>query len=79
MKFLANDGTDGAVVQKMAWGKKANLKANAFKRKGYVFKGWAKSKADARNGKVAYKDGQAVKNLVEDGSTVKLYAVWKKK
>lgn len=79
VKFLANDGTDGAVVQKMAWGKKANLKANAFKRKGYVFKGWAKSKADARNGKVAYKDGKAVKNLVEDGSTVKLYAVWKKK
>ena len=79
VKFFANDGTDGTAVQKMVWGKKAKLRANAFTRKGYVFAGWARSKADAKKGKVAYKDGKAVKNLVEDGSTVKLYAVWKKK
>lgn len=78
VKFFANDGTDATVVQKMAWGKKAKLKANAFKRKGYVFAGWAKSKAAAKKGKVAYKDGKAVKNLVADGKTVKLFAVWKK-
>ena len=42
---------------------------------GYTFKGWAKSK----NGKVVYKNKKAVKNLVKNGKTVKLYAKWAKK
>ena len=66
-------------VQKMTYGKSANLSANKFKKKGYAFKGWAKSKALANKGKVAYKNKKSVKNLVTDGSTVKLYAVWARK
>jgi uncharacterized repeat protein (TIGR02543 family) len=62
-------------VQTFKYGKAAKLSANKFKRKGYVFKGWAKSK----KGKVVYKNKQKIKNLVITGKTVKLYAVWKKK
>ncbi len=77
-------GTYKGVTGKMAdekftYGKAKRLTANKFKRKGYVFKGWAKSKALAKKGKVAYKNKQKVKNLVTNGKTVKLYAVWKKK
>ena len=66
-------------AQKMTYGKAKRLSANKFKRAGYVFKGWAKSKALAKKGKVAYKNKQSVKNLVTDGKTVKLYAVWKRR
>ncbi len=66
-------------AQKMTYGKAKKLTANKFKRKGYTFKGWAKSKALAKKGKVAYKNKKKVKNLVTNGKTVKLYAVWKKK
>ena len=33
----------------------------------------------ANKGKVAYKNKKSVKDLVKDGSTVKLYAVWARK
>ena len=79
VKFFANNGTDETAVQKFKYGKKQSLRANTFKRKGYAFAGWAKSAAAAKEGKVAYADGKAVKNLVTTGKTVKLYAVWKKK
>ncbi len=73
--FYANGGKGKMTAQTMTYGKSAKLKANQFKRKGYAFKGWAKR----RYGAVVYKNGQFVKNLVKNGSTVKLYAVWKKK
>ena len=63
----------------MTYGKAKKLSKNKFKRKGYTFKGWAKSAALAKKGKVTYKNKQTVKNLVTNGKTVKLYAVWKKK
>ena len=66
-------------AQTMTYGKAKKLSKNKFTRKGYVFKGWAKSKKLAKKGKVAYKNGKKVKNLVTNGKTVKLYAVWKKK
>ena len=73
-------GVNGTMAtQTFKYGKAANLTANKFKRKGYKFKGWAKSKALAKKGKVAYKNKKKVKNLVTTGKTVKLYAVWKKK
>ena len=57
------------------YGKAAKLSANKFKRNGYAFKGWAKSK----KGKVVYKNKAKVKNLTDkNGKTVTLYAVWKK-
>ena len=77
-------GTYKGVTGKMAeetftYGKKKKLLANKFKRAGYKFKGWATSKANAKKGKVKYKNKASVKNLVKNGKTVKLYAVWKKK
>lgn len=44
-----------------------------------VASGWATSVANAKKGKVKFKNKKAVKNLVITGKTVKLYAVWKKK
>ena len=79
VKFYANGGKGKMAVQSMTYGKSKKLSANKFKRKGFKFLGWAKSKADARDGKVAYKNKKKVKNLVTTGKTVKLYAVWKKK
>ena len=79
VQFVANGGKGKMAAQKMTYGKAKKLSANKFKRKGYVFKGWAKSKANAKKGTVAYKNKKSVKNLVTNGKTVKLYAVWKKK
>ena len=79
VKFYANGGKGRMAAQKMTYGKAARLKANKFKRTGFTFKGWAKSKALAKKGKVAYKNKKKVKNLVKNGKTVKLYAVWKKR
>ena len=79
VKFFANGGKGKMAVEKMTYGKAKELSANKFKRKGYVFKGWAKSMVKAENGKVAYEDKKTVKYLTTTGKTVKLYAVWKKK
>ena len=75
VKFLPNEGKGKMSVQKMTYGKAAKLKANKFKRKGYVFLGWSKKK----NGAIAYRNKQSVKNLTKNGGTVKLYAKWGKK
>lgn len=79
VKFLANGGKGGMDIQTIAYGRATRLSANRFARKGCVFAGWARTKADAKKGKIAYKNGKAVKNLLLNGGTVKLYAVWKKK
>ena len=76
VKFYANGGKGKMASQKMVYGKKAQLAANKFKRSGYTFKGWARSKADAAAGNKAYKNKKSVKNIIKTGSTVKLYAVW---
>ena len=73
--FYANGGKGKMAVQKFTYGKSAKLSKNKFKRRGYVFVGWAKKK----KGKVVYKNGKTVKNLVTTGKTVKLYAVWRKR
>jgi uncharacterized repeat protein (TIGR02543 family) len=76
VKFSGNGGKAPAsspmAPQTMSYGKEKALRANTFARSGYTFLGWAKSKTGA----VAYADRKSVKNLVKDGSTVKLYAVW---
>jgi uncharacterized repeat protein (TIGR02543 family) len=77
--FYANGGKGKMSTQAMTYGKAKKLTANKFKApKGKKFAGWAKSKALAKKGKVAYKNKKAVKNLTTTGKTVKLYAVWKK-
>ena len=76
IKFNKNGGTGTMKTLSATYGKKVKLRANAFKRTGYKFSGWAKKK----NGKVAYKNKATVKNLTAtNGKTVTLYAVWAKK
>ena len=70
--FYPNGGTGKMAVQTFNYGKAKKLLANKFKRGKWRFEGWAKSK----NGNVVYPNKAAVKNLVQNGKTVKLYAVW---
>jgi uncharacterized repeat protein (TIGR02543 family) len=70
--FNANGGSGKMTAQAMTYGKAANLKKNAFKRMGYTFAGWAKTKTGA----VAYKNAASVKNLRTDGGTQTLFAKW---
>ncbi|MBO7683815.1 MAG: leucine-rich repeat protein [Kiritimatiellae bacterium] len=73
IKFYANGGTGTMKTLSATYDKSVTLTANAFKRTGYKFSGWAKSKS----GSVAYKDKASVKNLTAvSGKTVALYAVW---
>ncbi|MBO7721797.1 MAG: InlB B-repeat-containing protein [Kiritimatiellae bacterium] len=76
IKFSKNGGKGGMEAIVASYGKKVTLPACAFKRSGYKFLGWAKTKS----GSVAYKNKAGVKSLTDkaDG-TVTLYAVWKKK
>ena len=75
IKFNKNGGKGSMKTLSATYGKNVKLTANAFKRTGYKFAGWAKKK----NGKVAYKNKAKVKNLTAtNGKTVTLYAVWKK-
>ncbi len=72
--FDGNGKTSGTMSNlAMKYDTAANLTANAFRKTGYVFKGWATS----AGGTVVYTDGQNVNNLTTaDGKTVTLYAVW---
>ena len=77
--FDASGGHGKMPVQTFKYGKAQKLASNKFTRKGYVFAGWAIRDPLATIPKIAYKNGQAVKNLSSNGATVKLYAVWKRK
>jgi len=78
--FYANGGGGSTVVQTVKYGKATTLAKCAFKApQGKKFAGWATSKANAKAGKVKYKNKAVIKGLVASGKTVKLYAVWKKK
>jgi len=74
IKFNANGGTGSMKSLSATYGKQVTLTANAFKRSGRTFAGWAKSKSATA---VKYKNKQKVKNLTSgNGKTVTLYAVW---
>lgn len=80
IKYNANGGKGTMKNKSMTYDKKAKLTKNAFTRQGYTFKGWATSKADAKKGKIKYKNAAEVKNLTKkNGDKITLYAVWKKK
>ncbi len=79
VKFYACGGKGSMSAATFTYGKAKKLSKNKFSRKGYVFAGWAKSKAKAKAGKVAYANRQKVKNLTTTGKTAKLYAIWAKK
>ena len=77
IKYYCNKGTGKMSSTSATYGKNVALRSNAFKRKGYVFKGW-NTKADG-SGKT-YTNKQKVKNLSsKSNGTVKLYAQWEKK
>lgn len=62
--------------QTVTYDKSTKLKANRFKKSGYVLKGWNTKK----NGKgKSYANQKTVKNLTSiNGKTINLYAQWKK-
>lgn len=74
VQFDKNGGTGTMTDQSFVYDQAANLKANAFTRAGYQFKGWAKS-ATALSAE--YTDKNSVKNLTSTNkATVKVFAVW---
>ena len=73
VKFNANGGTGTMANESFTYGTAKALTANAFKRTGYTFQGWATSATGAK----VYSDKQSVNNLTTTaGATVNLYAVW---
>ncbi|MBQ7252777.1 MAG: leucine-rich repeat protein [Kiritimatiellae bacterium] len=74
VSFDANGGTGTMAKQGLPRNETAKLSANRFKRDGFVFIGWAKTKT----GPVAHADRAAVKKLAGNGKTVALYAKWAK-
>ena len=74
VKFNANGGTGTMANESFTYGTAKELTANAFKRTGYTFQGWATS----ASGEKVYNDKQSVSNLTQtSGAVVNLYAVWK--
>ncbi len=76
IEFRGNGSTSGTTYrQTMTRGKAKKLTACRFKKKGYQFIGWAKT----RKGSVVFRNKQKVKNLARAGKTIRLYARWRKK
>lgn len=69
--YDSNGGTGTMKNQTFKYGSSKTLRSNAFKRPGYVFKGWA----TWSGGSVVYKNGQSIKPTYN----MTLYAVWKPK
>ncbi len=62
--------------QTLTYDKTANISANKFKITGYIFAGW---NTEADGSGIPYTDKMEVTNLtVENGTTITLYALWKK-
>ena len=73
VKFNANGGTGTMSNESFTYGTAKALTANAFKRTGYTFQGWATS----ASGSKVYNDKQSVSNLTTtSGAVVNLYAKW---
>jgi uncharacterized repeat protein (TIGR02543 family) len=73
--FDANGGIGMMADQPFVYGDaETALFANTFSRENHLFQGWSRSSTAE---KADYKDGQAVRNLTENGDVVTLYAVWR--
>ena len=83
IKFVKNEGSGQVVSREFMSGVKTRLPAikNGLKweRRGYEFKGWATSTANARAGKVWKADWANVSQAIGSGKTLTVYAVWKLK
>ena len=75
VRFNANGGEGIMNDEMFIYGVEKALPANAFKRSGYAFAGWAISP----DGEKVYEDRANVLNLsIISGTVVNLYGVWKK-
>lgn len=70
--FVPNTGTGEMEDQVFEEGKEEKLPKNTYTKDGYVFQGWAETKADADNGFVKYRD----EALITVDHDMTLYAVW---
>ncbi|MBQ1408034.1 MAG: InlB B-repeat-containing protein [Eubacterium sp.] len=68
IKYNANGGKGTMTQTSVKSGASAKLRANSFKKAGYTFAGWSKSKS----GKAQYKNKASVKTK----KNITLYAVW---
>ncbi len=74
VRYNANGGTGTMASSTHVYNVGKKLTANAFKKTGYLFAGWATS----ATGSVVYANGATVKNLSStNGAVVNLYAKWK--
>ena len=72
--FNGNGATSGEnYTQSLPYGTYTLLTANKFKKTGYTFAGWSKTK----DGEVKYSDKHKVSKLAGAGKKITLYAVWK--
>ena len=81
IRFNRNDGT--GKWRSLGFARDASTRLSTisglgWERPGYVFGGWASSKANADAGKVWKTDGEWVKNAVAEGKTLSIYALWRK-
>lgn len=76
VRFNANGGEGTMTDEMFIYGVEKALPANAFKRGGYAFAGWAISP----DGEKVYDDKQQILNLaITSGALVNLYATWKER
>jgi hypothetical protein len=74
VRFNANGGEGTMNEEMFIYGVEKALPANAFKRGGYAFTGWATSP----DGEKVYEDKKQILNLaITSGAIVNLYATWK--
>ena len=82
IRFHKNDGTSAVKSQGFVANAKARIPALKnglnWSRSGYVFKGWATSKAKADAGTVWKVDWAYVTNAAAQGKVLNVYAIWKK-
>ena len=77
VKFHKNGGEGEMADQGFTYGDAQTLTENAFTLENALFVGWATSEENAKNGDVAYTNGQSVSNLTTTkDDVVNLYAVW---
>lgn len=74
VRFYANGGKGKMADQTFVYGKASQLRANAFKKTGHTFAGWARKS----NGPVKYANRKVVSSLTTKGGVIKLYAKWRR-
>lgn len=72
VRYNANGGSGSMFTSIIPVDAKQNLMKNQFERLGYIFTGWGLS----TDGGVVYPDEAEIKNLVDSGEIITLYAVW---